>query len=251
MDTFSAIIFCGIILCLAAMIQAAVGFAYALFATPLLVWIGIPLHQVIVMVSVGSLLQSVAGVRSLHASIPWKEVGMATALSIVGLIAGLIILRQIISLDPRYILMIVGTALSVLVVVQLIFKPRQVDKVKWPYTVLAFLLSGVFSGTIGMGGPPLVLWVMAHDWEPAKIKGFYFASFLLFIPIMIVLMAILPGFGPLSKPILLSLAYFPLIYAGSLVGLKIGNQLSRRKLYVVTCIFLFITGISTIISALS
>ncbi|MEN6323617.1 MAG: sulfite exporter TauE/SafE family protein [Proteiniphilum sp.] len=251
MDTISTIIFCGLILSLASMIQAAVGFAYALFATPLLVWLGIPLHQVIVMVSVGSLLQSVAGVRSLHASIPWKEVGIATALSIVGLIAGLFILRQIISLDSRYILMIVGIALSVLVLVQLLFKPRQVDKVRWPYTILAFLLSGVFSGTIGMGGPPLVLWVMAHDWEPAKIKGFYFASFLLFIPIMIFFMAVLPGFGSLSKPILFSLAFFPLIYAGSLIGLKIGNRLSKRKLYVVTSVFLLLTGISTIISAMS
>ena len=249
MDAFT-IIACGMILCIAAMIQATVGFAYALFATPLLVWIGIPLQQAIVIVSIGSMIQSVAGVRSLHALIPWKDALTATALSIIFLLIGLFILKKLIALDSRYILFTVGSALCLLVLFQLLYKPQPVTKIHWVYTALAFSLSGIFSGTVGMGGPPLVLWVMAHDWAPAKMRGFYFANFLTFIPIMIGLMCVLPGFGSMKKPVLTGLAFAPVIYLGSLVGMMIGDRISKKRLYNLTCIFLLATGISAMIASL-
>jgi hypothetical protein len=101
-----------------------------------------------------------------------------------------------------------------------------------------------------MGGPPMVLWVMAHDWTPAKIRGFYFANFLTFIPVMIGLMYALPEFGSLKRPVLIALAFAPVIGLGSYVGLKIGNRMSSVTLYNLTCIFLLITGISAIVSSL-
>ena len=40
---------------------------------------------------------------------------------------------------------------------------------------LTFTGSGVLAGLCGMGGPPLVLWAMAHDWPTQRIRGFLFA----------------------------------------------------------------------------
>jgi len=109
MDLFS-LIACALILGLASFIQSAVGFAYALFATPLLVWIGIPLQQVIVIVAVGSIIQSLVGVKTLHAAVPWKTVILSVLLNFTGLTGGLLILRRIIRMDFRYILLTVGAA---------------------------------------------------------------------------------------------------------------------------------------------
>jgi hypothetical protein len=33
------------------------------------------------------------------------------------------------------------------------------------------------AGICGMGGPPLVLWAMAHDWPADKVRAFLFACF--------------------------------------------------------------------------
>jgi len=248
MDIFTVII-CGLALFTAAIIQSAVGFGYALFATPILVWSGIPLHEVIVIIAMGTMIQSAAGVRSLRNHIPWKPALTATAFRVIWLIIGLLILKKLITLDLRYILFIVGSVICLLVVIQLIFKPKPIAKIHWIYTALVFSASGVFAGMLGMGGPPLVLWVMAHDWPPEKTRSFYFATFLTFIPILILLMSILPGFGPLSKPIITGLAFFPVIYAGSLIGLFIGNRISKQRLYYLTCLFLIAMGISVMISA--
>ncbi|NOU36302.1 MAG: sulfite exporter TauE/SafE family protein [Kiritimatiellaceae bacterium] len=244
------VILSGCVLGAAAVVQGSVGFGYALLATPLLVWLGIPLQQVIVMVAVGSLIQSFFGVRCLYASIPWRQAWIATGLRVVWLLAGLLILKKLITLDSRYIRFTVGAIICLLVGIQAVWKPKPVDKIHWGYTATAFSASGLLAGMVGMGGPPLVLWVMAHDWPPEKIRGFYFATFLTFIPIMIGMMFVLPGFGPLWMSVLTGLAFAPVIYCGGRIGLALGHRMSRKRLYCLTCVCLLATGISAMVSSL-
>lgn len=241
------IILAGSILGAAAVVQSAVGFGYALFASPLLVWIGIPIHQVVVMVAVGSLIQSLIGARRLRASIPWSPIWKAMIFRIAGLLAGLFILRMLMGLDARWIRFSVGAALCLLVVIQAVWKPRPSGKSHRLGTIAAFSASGLLAGTVGMGGPPLVLWVMSQDWPPDKIRGFYFAAFLTFIPILIGMMLILPWFGPLGGPLLTGLAFAPAIYCGSRVGLFLGGRLSKPRLLVLTRICLIATGLSAML----
>jgi uncharacterized protein len=243
------IILAGIILGAAATVQASVGFGFALFSTPLLVWLGIPLQQVIVIVAIGSLTQSVFGVRRLHASIPWRQAWAATALRVLWLLAGLYILKNLITLDPRKIRFVVGAVLCVLVGLRMFWRPVPVERVHRLYTFAAFSASGLLAGMVGMGGPPLVFWTMAHDWPPEKIRGFYFATFMTFIPIMVGLMCILPWFGPLGSSVLTGLAFAPAVYLGSRIGLAAGARLSRQRLYALTCICLMATGISAMVSS--
>lgn len=66
------IVIAGVIICLVGMAQSAVGFGYALFATPLLMLIGIPLPNVIALVATCSMSQAIIGARKLHASVPWR-----------------------------------------------------------------------------------------------------------------------------------------------------------------------------------
>ncbi len=82
------IIAAGVILTLASMLQSVVGFGYALFATPLLVWIGLPLPSVITLVATCSMLQAMAGVRNLRAAVPWRLSLTATGVRLAGLPIG-------------------------------------------------------------------------------------------------------------------------------------------------------------------
>jgi uncharacterized membrane protein YfcA len=241
----------GLVLGAAAMVQASVGFGFALFATPLLVWLGIPLQKVIVMVAIGSLTQSVFGVRELRSSIPWRQVWSATLLRIVWLLAGLVILKSLITLDPAKIRFFVGAVLCVLVGIRMLWNPVPVQKIHWLYTFGAFSASGLLAGMVGMGGPPLVFWAMAHDWPPEKIRGFYFATFMTFIPVMVLLMCFLPWFGPLGRAVWTGLAFAPAVYLGSRMGLVAGARLSKQRLYTLTCICLLATGISAMVSSVA
>ena len=49
--------------------------------------------------------------------------------------------------------------------------------------LLAGMASGYMAGAFGMGGPPLVLWTMAHDWPAKKSRAFLWSNYLVFMPI--------------------------------------------------------------------
>jgi len=242
----SEIVATGVIIFLAGMLQSIVGFGYALFATPLLVWIGMPLPSVITLVATCSMLQAMVGVRNLRAAVPWRLSLTATGVRFGGLILGLLLLKRLVVLDKDHIRAVIGAILCVLVAVQLLWRPHPVRKMHWSWAGLAFVGSGVLAGLCGMGGPPLVIWSMAHDWPTQKIRGFLFATFATSIPIQIVLLALTFG-TPILWNAAIGIALLPLVYAGSTVGLPIGNRFAGPVLRRVAYAVLFATGISAII----
>jgi len=93
------IVIAGFIICLAGMAQSAVGFGYALYATPLLVWIGIPLPSVITLVATCSMIQSIISARKLHTMVPWRLSLTATAIRLASVIIGLFLLKRLVVLN--------------------------------------------------------------------------------------------------------------------------------------------------------
>jgi len=122
------IVAAGVILTLASMLQSVVGFGYALFATPLLVWIGLPLPSVITLVATCSMLQALTGVRNLRAAVPWRLSVIATGIRLAGLLFGLFLLKRLVVLEKDQIRAVIGVILCVLVVVQLLWQPHPVRK---------------------------------------------------------------------------------------------------------------------------
>jgi len=243
------IVAAGVVIFLAGILQSVVGFGYALFATPLLVWIGLPLPGVITLVATCSLLQSMVGVRNLRAAVPWRLSLTATGVRFAGVILGLLMLKRLVVLDKDHIRAVIGVILCVLVAVQFLWRPHPVRKMHWSWAGLAFVGSGVLAGLCGMGGPPLVLWAMAHDWPTQKIRGFLFATFVTSIPIQIVLLALTFG-TPILWYAATGIALLPLVYAGSALGLPVGNRFAGPALRRVAYAVLFATGVSAIIPVL-
>ena len=234
------------ILCLASTVQSAIGFAYALVATPLLIWTGIPLPNVITMVAVCSFIQAVIGARHLRASVPRRLTLIAMTVRIGTLVVGLLILRQIAELDTRAIRFVVGIVLCLLVVTQLVGKVRPAQTMHWLWGALAFSTSGLLSGACGMGGPPLVLWAMRHDWPAEKIRGFLFAVFAASIPIQIMLLYFTFGIDILHATAT-ALLLAPAVFLGAAVGLPLGNRLPIPILRGIVYAILLIIGLSSII----
>ncbi|MFA6929522.1 MAG: TSUP family transporter [Lentisphaeria bacterium] len=242
------IIWIGVVVFLAGMLQSAIGFGFALFATPLLILLGLPLPSVIVLVSTCSMTQSTLGAVKLRHEVPWRLSLLATVVRCLSVVAGLFLLKKLLGFSTVQIRMAIGSILCLLVILQIFYHPIPRPRIHWIWGGLAFIGSGLLSGICGMGGPPLVLWVMAHDWNNQKSRAFLFATFAAAVPVQIALMGLNFGRSILGS-IALGLLMLPLIYLGSSIGLPIGNRMSKERLRKVAYAVLLIIGISAIVPA--
>jgi len=76
----------------AGVLQSAVGFGFALLATPSLVWLGVPLHVAVSMVAGAVVVQSGVSAHHLRRHIPWRLVLASTAVRVPATLAGVSVL---------------------------------------------------------------------------------------------------------------------------------------------------------------
>lgn len=238
-----------VVVFLAVTLQSIIGFGFALFATPLLVLAGFPLPNTIVLVSTCSLLQSLIGAYRLREDVPWRQALRATLIRSLCIICGMFLLKRLVSAHTGQIRLVIGLILCGLVVLQTLCRPKPVARLHWRWGGIAFASSGLLSGLCGMGGPPLVIWLMAQDWTTKQNRGFLFAVFATAIPLQIVLMRL--SFGPtILHSVLLGFMLLPLILIGSCVGLPLGNRLNKERMRHFAYALLLIIGISAVAPAL-
>lgn len=239
----------GLVVAFAGMVQSTVGFGFALVATPLLIWTGMPLPDIIAMVVTCALLQSALGAAQLRAEIPWRLVLHSSWMRIVTLAVGLHLLRGLIEVDPRWVRVLVGFLVCLLVGVQVIWRPVPRPRLHGGWAALAFSASGLLAGFTGMGGPPLVLWAMAHDWSSRKTRGFLFACFSFSIPVQLLFMQFTFGHSVLLHAGI-GLLLMPFLYAGMALGMPLGNRMKKERLRWIAFVVLFVIGLSAALPAL-
>ncbi len=230
----------------AAVVQGAAGFGFILCATPLILLTGIPLPVVIIMVATCSTMQAALGTRKLGKAVPWRLSLTATGSRLLSVIVGLWLLKQLVNLDTDYVRLVVGTIVCLLVIVRLLWNPQPVDKTRWDWALVAFSVSGLLAGLFGMGGVPLALWSLMHNWSTEKTRGFLLGVLVTSIPVQIAFMGVTFGFEILWN-IFIGIAFLPIIYLGSRVGLSLGNGMSRRRFRLMVDLMLLGIGGSTVV----
>jgi len=151
------------------------------------------------------------------------------ALRVLTLPVGIALLGVLVTFGQARVKQAIGAALLLILAVQWVLKVKPRERVPWGWTVLAGGTSGLTAGLVGMGGPPVVLWVMAHDWPSKKSRAFLWATFLMLTPVNAALLIYKFG-GDLWGPMLLGLCLAPLVVAGSEVGMWAGALMSRQRL---------------------
>ncbi len=238
-----------VILGLAGLGQSAIGFGYALFAIAPLLWIGIPLPSAIAIICTCTAIQSVLAARRLRANVPWGLVYKAALTRFGFMIIGMLLLKVLVDNNSSNIKGIVGGVLCFLVLIQFVWRPKPVDEMHLGWGVLSWISSGLLSGFCGMGGPPLVLWSMAHSWSTKKTKGFLFAVFALISPLQVIMLGVVFGVDILWN-VALGLAFSPVVYLGYRIGLPLGSRMDKTKLRRVALTVLFFTGITAVMQTL-
>jgi hypothetical protein len=234
---------------LGGIIQGAIGFAYALFVTPIMVWMGIPLPDTVVIVATCSFIQASLGLRHLRTALPWREAGWAIAGRLPTMVVGVILLKTISVLNPETIKMIVGLTICLVVVIQVAFRVKPVERVHIAWSAAALLSSGFLTGLIGMGGAPLVMWVMAHNWSNEKTRSLLFAVIVVTFPILIGQLFVTFG-AVILKGVLVGILLTPVVYLGSRVGMPLGNRMPKPMMRNIAYLVLVIIGLSAVIPQL-
>ena len=235
-----------VVMCAAAVLQSAVGFGYALLATPLLLWLGISLPQAIVIVTLVSFVQSAISAWRLRGATPWRPALLATGGSMAAMLPGVFLLKRLVALRIGKVHVVVGLLLILLVALQWTFRPRPRARLHWGWAICAYGGCGLLTGVSGMGGPPLVLWSLAHDWQTEKTRGFLLTVFTLMTPLQLALLYATLGMQAIYQGLTVALLLVPTAFLGAAIGLALGHRLSPQSLRSVALSILLVIGLMEI-----
>ncbi|MEM7624950.1 MAG: sulfite exporter TauE/SafE family protein [Planctomycetota bacterium] len=230
---------------LGAFVQGAVGFAYGLISTPLLIWIGLPLPTAVAWVLTAVLTQTLTGCWRFRRSIVWRDLPGMMVGRMLGLPAGLVMMGWLTERGVDAVKQGIGAVLLGVVLLIGLLRPEPRERVSRRWVAPVGLSSGALSGLTGMGGPPLVLWVVAHDWPTERSRVYLWALFLQLMPIQLALMVW--KFGPtVAWAVLGGLMATPLIVVAGDWGSRLGSRWSRQRLRTITLGVLMLMAVVSI-----
>jgi uncharacterized membrane protein YfcA len=218
-----------------------------LFAIPILIWVGVGLSQAVAILSLSIFIQVLVATYQLRDEVRWRQVLPATLIRYLTIPIGISLLLAIDSLDRTQVKQILGVLLLLVVLVQLLVKVKPREELHPGWMALAFLCSGVMHGMAAMGGPPVVLWVMAHRWSNRQTRAFMLALFLLAAPLQLTLLYLFSG-GAILGALLTGLAFAPLVALGSTLGVRLGNYIAKKRLRQIAYGILLVTALASILA---
>ncbi len=233
----------GSVLGLGALLQSAVGFGMALVAVPLLVMAGRPLPIAVALVLGAALVQTAYGSYIAREHIRWPRAISFAAIQCVTLVGGVACMGLLVDRDTAAIKQAVGVAVMLVVTVQIVVRPAPREQLAIGWTLGAAGTAGFLSGLVGMGGPPLVLYALAHPWSRDTFRVFLWSQFLLVLPVLGGVLAVRFGAEILAW-IALGVAMAPIVWAGSRLGLAATARWDRRRLQIAASIMLYAIGLA-------
>lgn len=231
------ILIVSIILSMASAIQSVVGFGLAMLAVPLLLMAEIDLLASVFLVLSISFVSACLGVHRLRRDIQWRRAAGASVLRAIGVLPGYYVAVLTAQSSPATIKAAIGFAIGLGVFAQWRklkrkegSEPEDQDTEPSPTGApLAFLGSGFLMGWLGMGGPPLIFWLLSGRQDPKVSRSFLYGVYIFTIPFQLVLMAFhTPTLLTQVLP-LLALA-IPVCLGISAVALTYGDRLNVDQL---------------------
>jgi uncharacterized membrane protein YfcA len=195
----------------ASVLRGFTGFGFGLSAVPLLS-LALPPTLVVPFVTVLQVLVGVAGLRGAWRIADWRAVlGLAPGL-VLGIPVGLIALTEV---PPNGVRLAIGLLIAVSVVV-LWCRVRLPPRPSRGATLAAGLVSGMMNGLASMGGPPVIVYLLALSREAAVVRA---SSIVYFLFAAIVTALPMAARGLVDRKVLLwSAASIPVMLVGTALG---------------------------------
>jgi len=195
----------------ASVLRGFTGFGFGLSAVPLLS-LALPPTLVVPFVTVLQVLVGVAGLRGAWRIADWRAVlGLAPGL-VLGIPVGLVALTEV---PPNGVRLAIGLLIAVSVVV-LWRRVRLPPRPSRGVTLAAGLVSGMMNGLASMGGPPVIVYLLALSREATVVRA---SSIVYFLFAAIVTAIPMAARGLVDRKVLLwSAASIPVMLVGTALG---------------------------------
>ncbi len=230
-------------------IQSSAGFGFGLFALPLLLFLKLKLFEAVLLVIIGSALQKVIGIGYFRKVINLREISPLIISGLSGLPLGIFLMFKVSGLNQDIVKQVIGFLIFFILILRWMKVVKPVSSVKSFWTKIAGFISGILNGFANIGGPPVVLWVLAQKWENRKMRATIITFSLFFVPFQIFGMILIYG-NKLSNIILTAIILSPFVVIGSFAGLKFGDLFSNKVLERIMEILLLTIAMLSVIKPL-
>ncbi len=195
----------------ASLLRGFTGFGFGLAAVPLLS-VALPPAEVVPLVVTLQVIVGLGGTREAWALCDWHAVRLLLPGLFVGVPVGLLILT---ALAPNPVRLMIGVIIAFSVV--LLYRgARLPPNPSRLLTASVGLLSGIISGLASMGGPPIIVYLMALGHSASRIRATAIIYFLLAGCVTLVPMAVR---GLVTRDTLVfAAASLPVLFGGSWLG---------------------------------
>lgn len=206
-----------LVVCMAAMIQAALGMGYGMAAAPLLALIN-PAFVPVPTIMIG-MITSTAGAWSERQTIRWREVWIATAGRLTGIVLACLAIS--VAIDESRFILVFGLFIGVAVVL---------SASRWRLTMSKSTLyamgslSGLMGTITGVGAPPMALIYSSRSAESARPT--LAATFSLGCGFSVLGLTLVGWVGPLQ--LLLCASMLPAMVIGTLIGRRATGFAANR-----------------------
>lgn len=230
------ILILALIVFLASLIQGATSFGFSLVALPLMGFI-LNLKEIVPLLVILSLVLNILIALQLKMKPNIKEIFL---LFIFGIIAIPFGVKLLLIVDE----FILKKAVSIFLIVVAIMMARGYKieiKNKNLALIITGTLSGVLNGSVSLSGPPIVI-LLSNDQKNRDDFRISLTSLFILFNLFTVLMYLNKGL--LSVSIMTSyLPIVPFLFAGTFIGVKIGNKIDEGKFKQIVLYLLVIMGI--------
>lgn len=229
------------IIVVASVLQTSTGFGFSILATPFLLLLFEPADAIQINL-VLSLIISITLLSSIKKDIDLGVMKRFIIGSSVGLPVGIIIFLLFNIQNLKLLISLVILILTVLLIMQ--YRIRNSKR----RDIIVGWFSGSMTTSIGMPGPPLLLYFSGTDTQKAKLRGTTLAFYLYIYFVSLITQIVFAG---TSQTVWISSALaIPLVLIGLLFGQKLFELISQKTFRVFTYLILIFTGIYLLIDSM-
>jgi uncharacterized protein len=205
----------------ASLLRGFTGFGFGLAAVPLLS-LALPPAQVVPLVVALQVIVGVGGLRGAAHACDWRAIKLLVPGLVVGVPIGLLILTE---LAPNIVRLVIAVIIAASV--GLLYRGARLPPN--PSRLLTGgvgLLSGIISGLASMGGPPVIVYLMALGHTASRVRSTAIVYFMLTGCVSLVPMTFR---GLITRDTLVwSAASLPVLFGGSWIGTKAFHRAQPR-----------------------
>jgi hypothetical protein len=235
-DPAGVLIWAGLTVFAAGLMRGFAGFGSAILMAPIFAVLLGPVHMVPMVASI-EIPMGVMLFFGARRAVEWKFVGPLAAVAITAMPVGIWLL---VSLDSGVIIKAVSVIVLLFVIV-LITGWRYRGPRPLALTLGIGGVSGAMMATTSVGGPPVLLYMLAAEMPAATVRANIIAYYLLtgFVLVTMVMLASPTGLAALIDAIVL----LPVILIGSWIGSRLAGKAADQTYRWIAYIFLAVAGL--------